>query len=56
MVAAVAGIGLGWSAGKSRNGLYVAGDFGLNQGAYTTMTYSDGWPLDPHGKATDRSA
>jgi serralysin len=31
-------------------GPYVAGDFGLNQGVYTTMTYNDGWPLDPYGK------
>ena len=31
-------------------GPYVAGDFGLNQGVYTTMTYNDGWPLDSYGK------
>jgi Ca2+-binding RTX toxin-like protein len=28
---------------------YTTGDFGLNQGIYTTMTYNDGWPDGPEG-------
>lgn len=28
------------------------GDFDLNQGIYTTMTYNDGWQTGPHGMST----
>jgi Ca2+-binding RTX toxin-like protein len=28
---------------------FTTGDFGLNQGIYTTMSYNDGWPDGPDG-------
>jgi len=28
---------------------YTYGDFGLNQGIWTTMSYNDGWQTAPHG-------
>jgi Ca2+-binding RTX toxin-like protein len=28
---------------------YTTGDFGLNQGIFTTMSYNDGWPDGPDG-------
>lgn len=34
---------------STSGGEYTTGDYGLNQGVYTTMTYNDGWPLDPYG-------
>lgn len=32
-----------------------SGDYSMNQGVHTVMTYNDGWPDGPHGRSPDNS-
>jgi len=34
---------------------YTLGDFGLNQGIYTMMSYMDGWQLSPYGQPSSNA-
>ena len=40
------------SACRRRPFDYTNGDFDLNQGIYTMMSYEDGWETSPYGQAT----
>jgi Ca2+-binding RTX toxin-like protein len=43
------------SAGATSVATYTLGDFDLNQGVFTMMSYEDGWQTSPYGNAGTKS-